>query len=61
MAKKVQAIFPKMYLAGGLSVENIKNAVFNVRPFAIDACSLLEKEKGIKDARKLKDFIIAVK
>jgi phosphoribosylanthranilate isomerase len=61
MAKKVQAIFPKMYLAGGLSVENVKNAVFNVRPFAVDSCSLLEKEKGLKDAQKLKDFIIAVK
>jgi phosphoribosylanthranilate isomerase len=61
MAKKVQAIFPKMYLAGGLSVENIKNAICNVRPFAVDSCSLLEKEKGLKDAEKLKDFIIAVK
>ncbi|MDQ3323636.1 MAG: phosphoribosylanthranilate isomerase, partial [Acidobacteriota bacterium] len=61
IAKKVQEIFPKMYLAGGLSAENVLQALENVTPFAVDACSLLEKEKGFKDARKVKDFIFAVK
>ena len=61
IARNVQAIFPKMYLAGGLSVENVADAILKVKPFAIDACSLLEKEKGIKDTLKVKDFIFAVK
>ncbi len=61
IAKKVREIFPKMYLAGGLSAENVLQAFENVTPFAVDACSLLEKEKGFKDARKVKDFIFAVK
>lgn len=61
IAKKVREIFPKMYLAGGLSPENIANAVFEVTPFAVDACSLLEFEKGIKDSKKVKEFISAVK
>lgn len=61
IAKKVREIFPKMYLAGGLSAENVLQAFENVTPFAVDACSLLEKEKGFKDVRKVKDFIFAVK
>ncbi|MCA1623509.1 MAG: phosphoribosylanthranilate isomerase [Acidobacteria bacterium] len=61
IAKKVQEIFPKMYLAGGLSIENIREAIEYVRPFAIDACSLIEREKGIKDSQKVRDFIFAIK
>jgi phosphoribosylanthranilate isomerase len=61
VAKKVQEIFPGMYLAGGLSGKNIKEAVENVKPFAVDSCSLLESEKGIKDSQKVKEFIFAIK
>jgi phosphoribosylanthranilate isomerase len=61
IAKKVQEIFPKMYLAGGLSPENVAKAIENVQPFAVDACSCLEIRKGFKDAQKLKNFIFAVK
>jgi len=61
IAKKVQEIFPKMYLAGGLSSENISDAIKSVHPFAVDSCSLLEKAKGLKDFQKVKDFIFAVK
>jgi phosphoribosylanthranilate isomerase len=61
IAKGVQSIFPKMYLAGGLSPNNIAKVVESVEPFAVDACSLLEKVKGIKDAGKVRDFIMAVR
>jgi len=61
IAKKVQEIFPKMYLAGGLSQDNIANSIFEVRPFAVDACSCLEATKGRKNLRKLEDFLLAVK
>lgn len=61
IAKEVRKIFPKMYLAGGLSAENIAEAVERVNPFAVDACSCLEIRKGFKDSQKLKDFIFAVK
>ena len=60
IAKKVQEIFPKMYLAGGLSQENIWTAIRQVSPFAVDSCSLLEKEKGKKDEYKLSGFITSV-
>jgi phosphoribosylanthranilate isomerase len=50
-----------MYLAGGLSAENVAEAIEKVQPFAVDACSLLEKSKGVKNAEKVRDFIFAVK
>jgi phosphoribosylanthranilate isomerase len=60
-ARRVKELFPKLYLAGGLSVENVAEAILKVQPFAIDACSLLEREKGLKDAPKVRDFVFAVK
>ena len=61
IAKKVQEIFPKMYLAGGLSNENVVNALRQTNSFAVDTCSCLEKEKGLKDKIKLINFITKVK
>lgn len=61
IAKKVQEIFPKMYLAGGLSTENVLEAIEKIRPFAVDACSLIEAKKGIKDMQKTNKFILSIK
>ncbi len=61
IAKKVREIFPKMYLAGGLSTKNVGEAILNIRPFAVDACSLLESEKGLKNEEKTCEFISKVK
>jgi phosphoribosylanthranilate isomerase len=61
IAKKVREVFPKMYLAGGLSADNVAVAIEKIKPFAVDTCSLIEKNKGVKNPEKLKDFIFAVK
>ena len=61
IAKKVREIFPKMYLAGGLSAKNIAKAILAVKPFAVDACSSIEEVKGIKNHTKVKNFIFQVK
>ncbi len=61
IAKKVQEIFPKVYLAGGLSDVNIVKAISEVKPFAVDACSCLEKEKGVKDKTNLINFVTKVR
>lgn len=61
IAKKVQEIFPKMYLAGGLNQENITRAIRIVKPFALDSCSCLEYEKGKKDKVKVINFLGNVK
>ncbi len=47
-------------LAGGMSVENVYDAILTVKPYAVDVASGVEAKPGIKDAVKLNEFIIAV-
>jgi phosphoribosylanthranilate isomerase len=49
--------FGRIILAGGLTPENVQQAVRHVRPYAIDVSSGVEREKGRKDHQKLKLFI----
>lgn len=44
-------------LAGGLSPDNIKEAVQNASPSAVDVSSGVEKAPGIKDIKKVEAFI----
>ncbi len=44
-------------LAGGLKVENARQAVQAVKPYALDVSSGVETEKGVKDAIKMAAFI----
>ncbi|MBV9216404.1 MAG: DUF2127 domain-containing protein [Acidobacteria bacterium] len=46
-----------VYLAGGLGPDNIRKAVTTVRPFAVDACSRLERFHGIKHRKKVRQFV----
>ena len=48
------------FLAGGLSVENVKEAIRVAKPYAVDVSSGVETE-GIKDLDKISAFIKAVK
>lgn len=48
-------------LAGGLTVDNVHDAVCSVRPSAVDASSGVESAKGIKDVALMRDFIQQVK
>jgi phosphoribosylanthranilate isomerase len=51
----------KLILSGGLSVENVIEAIKRIQPFGVDVCSGVESRPGIKDHGKLKEFIIAAK
>jgi phosphoribosylanthranilate isomerase len=57
VAKKIAARYPKVYLAGGLTPENVKASIESVRPFAVDVATGVESARGRKDATKLEDFI----
>ena len=46
----------KLFLSGGISKENIIEAVENINPFAVDVCSSLESEPGLKDKVKVDEF-----
>ena len=61
VAKQVKQIFPRIYLAGGLNVNNVERAISFAAPFAVDACSGIEFEKGKKDRKSLKDVIANAK
>ncbi|MDD2112146.1 phosphoribosylanthranilate isomerase [Pseudomonas asiatica] len=48
-------------LAGGLSADNVGQAIAQVRPYAVDVSGGVEQAKGIKDAAKIEAFMHAVK
>lgn len=52
--------FGTIILAGGLTPENVDEAIREVRPFAVDVASGVEAAPGIKDATKLRAFFAAV-
>jgi phosphoribosylanthranilate isomerase len=50
----------RIWLAGGLNLENIAEAIEKVRPFAVDVSTGVEDKPGIKSAAKIEAFIAMV-
>jgi phosphoribosylanthranilate isomerase len=61
VARQAALTIPYLYLAGGLSPENVENAIKTVHPYAVDACSSLEDRPGKKNAERMREFVNAVR
>jgi phosphoribosylanthranilate isomerase len=61
LARLTRESVPRLFLAGGLSPENVSEAISKVQPYAVDACSALESSPGHKDARRMNAFVRAVR
>jgi phosphoribosylanthranilate isomerase len=61
LARHTREAVPRLFLAGGLSPENVSDAISEVHPYAVDACSSLESSAGLKDAERMKAFVRAVR
>jgi phosphoribosylanthranilate isomerase len=59
IAKRAAARYP-ILLAGGLTPENIAEAILTVRPCAVDVASGVESQPGKKDPAKLRAFFAEV-
>ena len=61
LGRRTRALVPRLLLAGGLAAENVGQAISEVEPYAVDACSSIESSPGRKDARRMRAFVSAVR
>jgi phosphoribosylanthranilate isomerase len=61
LGRRTRGLVPRLFLAGGLSPENVGKAIAEVGPYAVDACSSIESSPGRKDTQRMKAFVSAVR
>lgn len=61
LARQTRDLVPRLILAGGLSPENVREAISAVNPYGVDACSSLENIPGKKTPERVRAFVQAVR
>jgi len=56
-----RAVSTKAVLAGGLNAGNVRSAIEQVNPIAVDVSSGVERQRGIKDIAKMRAFVEAAR
>ena len=60
-AQQTRNLVPRIILAGGLTPENVGEAIATVDPYGVDACSALESTPGKKVPERVTAFVQAVR
>ena len=60
IAKRIRELGKPLFLAGGLSPDNVREAITVVKPYAVDACSALEERPGKKNHERMRAFLRAI-
>ncbi|MDT7540244.1 MAG: phosphoribosylanthranilate isomerase [Acidobacteriota bacterium] len=61
IARRTREQVERLYLAGGLTPENVRAAVEAVEPHAVDVCSGIERGPGRKDHTRMREFFDALR
>ncbi len=60
-AASAMARTSELILGGGLNAMNVGRAISAVRPFGVDVSSGVERAPGVKDPRRIREFIVAAR
>lgn len=60
-ARETRKFAARLILAGGLSPENVSEAIATVKPDGVDVCSSVESAPGIKHLGRVQQFVAAAR